>query len=862
MKMKYIVPVFALMGTLAACDDYNDQFDFLKEEGITDQKNLSISLGGSDYGTIADLEDNKTLALYKQDQGAENSVEALAAVKSNRYFTADAAAADYIPAWLLYRYPEATDGSRIKVSFNEFKGSSAYLSEMNDIQSYTLTESDYTTVWGDGKSVLYLSPKTETNISSVLSTAFPSAGNGAKVLVNYAYDDLEPSIGGGEAEEKLPTIGEILATAGEYTVEGTVVATYARGFLLGDDTGSILVYLNAMPNYAVGDKVRVSGTTTKYSGLMQFPNTSEITFKGRADSFAYPTSATSMTGAELDSYVASPSVKYVKVDGKLTISGSYYNLAVDGMTRTGSISYPVAGVVDSSLNDQDVTVTGYLIGGTAKYVYFMVTSVVAKGTTPEATPVGVVAMSAAGTYTVKGTVAAIYARGFLLTDGTGRILVYKSSTGVAVGDVVTVSGATSAYAGLMQYSSSATVTIDSTGGTYSQPAARELSTADCEAYLDAPYCAMVTYIGTLAISGNYYNITIDGTTKVQGSISYPNTGDVDASLDKQKVTVTGYAIGTSSSKYLNTMLVSIAAASSTSSTKALASKLQTRAASSEVTANKAALYTYNSTDKTWSKYSTSGVTVAAVNPQTYTSVGTSFLAKPDTQIPTYLNLNYPYATNGAVMAVAYVSNLNGDVAVSEYKLSQGAWKETSSIGTSKLTFQLTDGVWTAGANSYYENTLLGSTGDFTACNVALNGLTYVWTNTTSYGWKGSAYASKGYAAEAWLVSPVISLEEAEAPVLNFAEAANYMAGNSVADVFTIWVTADADKFTDDVSACNWTQVVPDNRAAGDSWTFVDAQADLSSFAGESIRIAFKYVSYEGAAGTWEVKNVSVAEPTE
>jgi hypothetical protein len=106
------------------------------------------------------------------------------------------------------------------------------------------------------------------------------------------------------------------------------------------------------------------------------------------------------------------------------------------------------------------------------------------------------------------------------------------------------------------------------------------------------------------------------------------------------------------------------------------------------------------------------------------------------------------------------------------------------------------------------------------------------------------------------------LEDAEAPVLNFSEAANYMAGNSVADVFTVWVTTDADKFTDDVSACNWTQVVPDNRAAGDSWTFVDAQVDLSSYAGESIRIAFKYVSYEGAAGTWEVKNVSVAEPTE
>lgn len=94
MKIKYIVPVFALMGVLAACDDYNDQFHFLDENGIKDEKELEVSLSGSDYTTISELEVNQNLAVVKQDQGGGNYVEALAAVKENKYFTIDAPAAD------------------------------------------------------------------------------------------------------------------------------------------------------------------------------------------------------------------------------------------------------------------------------------------------------------------------------------------------------------------------------------------------------------------------------------------------------------------------------------------------------------------------------------------------------------------------------------------------------------------------------------------------------------------------------------------------------------------------------------------------------------------------------------------------
>lgn len=174
------------------------------------------------------------------------------------------------------------------------------------------------------------------------------------------------------------TIAAILAAGeGEATANGTVIATYARGFLLGDDTGSILVYLGEDKGYSVGDAVTVSGTTSVYGGLLQFGNTSTVTKTG-TKAINTPT-AIEMNGAALDAYIANPVVKYVQYKGVLNISGYYYNVNVDGAsTAVGSIAYPKDGLVDASLNGKEVIVTGYLVGvsGT-KYISTMATSVVA-----------------------------------------------------------------------------------------------------------------------------------------------------------------------------------------------------------------------------------------------------------------------------------------------------------------------------------------------------------------------------------------------------------------------------------------------------------------------------------------------------
>lgn len=180
--------------------------------------------------------------------------------------------------------------------------------------------------------------------------------------------------------------------------------------------------------------------------------------------------------------------------------------------------------------------------------------------TPDTTTVSTIAdviAAGAGTAAVKGTIVATYARGFLVNDGTGYILTYLGSTPAnTVGDVVTVSGTTSLYGGLLQFGTGATVEKDGTA-TVTHPTAGVMSAADMDAYVLAPTIKYVEYTGTLTINGNFYNVAVDGATAI-GSISYPNDGLVTAASG-DKVKVTGYTIGStgSSTKYVNTMALSV-----------------------------------------------------------------------------------------------------------------------------------------------------------------------------------------------------------------------------------------------------------------------------------------------------------------
>ena len=141
-----------------------------------------------------------------------------------------------------------------------------------------------------------------------------------------------------------------------------------------------------------------------------------------------------------------------------------------------------------------------------------------------------------------------------------------------------------------------------------------------------------------------------------------------------------------------------------------------------------------------------------------------------------------------------------------------------------------------------------SQGAWTINDVDLGGISYVWKQDSKYGMKASAYVSKAaHAAESWLVSPAFSLGEASTATLTINHAVN----NGAPTNFKVKASADG---------TNWTDLALSAWPAGSSWTFEDATADLSAFAGEeNVKVAFVYVSTTELCPTWEIKTVKVED---
>lgn len=873
MNKKIILSALAIASVLTACDDdYMKQFED-QDANITDVKNLTMTLENSDYSSIASNATNIAKAL-ELDPENQTYVEMLKQVGTQYYFTDDIAGEDYIPAYLMAKYPNADQKSKFTVTYKKFKKTSSYLADFANISSYQLSGSDYEGVWGDKVKASFLTPQTLNRIPGILKENMSGAAEGTMCVVNYAYSDVEPSIGGGTVEEVSPytKISEVIANGAgvESTIKAEVVGTYAKGILVSDGTGSILVYPNKVPNYSVGDSVIVTGTTSSYGGLLQYPNTSTITRSGKSESYKYP-KAEEMDAATLNSWMKSPVVKYAKVTGKLSITTNskgttYYNVEIEGVNGQGSISYPMTGIVDPALNGKDVDINGYLIGVTGssiKYANIMMTSICEKGGTM-LTPIGVLATSAAGEHKAEGVVIAKYARGFLISDGTGKMLVYNSKGyDVEEGDVVAVDGKTSLYSGLMQFNSPKVTKLERTAKV-SQPVAQELTAADFTSYVTAPYYAYVTYTGKLSITTNdkgatYYNIAIDGTS-AQGSISFPLTGVVSPDLNGKTVTVTGYAFGQSSGKYLNTMIATIAEA-----TPAKA-KIAFRAGAN-VQPNASVLYRLEGTE--WKAYTNDDVKVAVLSPKDYEELGSATVGDPANALPIYLAKKFPYLVDESMAVVVYAKS-NDAMAAKEFSVSNGVWAPATNYTMETAVFVKDGDEISANISTHFDNSLINDEGGLKAQDTELTGdLTYIWKNN-NYGWVASAYKNgTTLKSESWLVTPAFNFLKAKHPVMTFDHACNKMAGYSsdeelmqlMKERMKVFVSVN---YTGDVKTCDWTELEIPGWPTGTDWNFAPSGIiDLSSVIGnKKVVIAFMYKSTEISAQSWEVQNLKVYEQTE
>ena len=414
----------------------------------------------------------------------------------------------------------------------------------------------------DGKNVevygyiVYGTGSTSVNFLNIVSTEVKEVGGGSVV----------------EPDPETKKISDILAAEdGSYTAEGTVIATYARGFLIDDTTGKILVFLGQEfdGSIKVGDTVKVQGSTSVYGLMKQFglDTTVEKTGEGAVDQ---PT-ATEIDGAKLDEFadLTEAQVQYVKMTGKLTVSGNYFNLEVSGASKvTGSITYPQEQEALNALAGKNIEVTGYFIGVTGsskKYANIMVTEFKEVGGSviepePEVKTIAEILAADLGEYTTEGTVVAVNAKGILIQDETGYIYAFiGQEPTVKAGDTVKVKGTTSEFALAKQFGSGIEVT--KTGeGTVTHPVAKELDGAKLDEYANATEAKVeyITFTGTLAAPDRYYNVTVEGASKVIGSITYPLNADEIKALNGKTVTVTGYLTGiASSNKYANVIAVEV-----------------------------------------------------------------------------------------------------------------------------------------------------------------------------------------------------------------------------------------------------------------------------------------------------------------
>lgn len=851
----------ASLFTLGACDYNEDNFPGFDEKAtITDVRTDTLVLTDAYYGKIASMPKNQGLALSKDPEN-QTYLTALNQLGKTKMFTDMVAPEDYLPAFVDSLYAYLSDNSKVLVRYNVGKEQPEYLSKINEAENFDLTSANYATVWGESMVVKYLTPSTLKKIPALLKEGVKSPKEGDVRQVNYAWSETEPSTGGGELPETIDKISDALAEAGDYKVQGTVIATYARGFLLSDDSGQILVYLNVKPNYTVGDIVTVEGTTSKYANVMQFGNTSVVTRSGRADSFSYP-EPKEYTGAQLDAYVGKvDGFHYAKIVGELIIDGNYINLNVAGATKQGAISYPFDGVVDKSLHGKQVEVIGYLIGATSRY-NVMVTSVEPVDAASTFSPVGEVALAKPGEYAVKGQVIAKYQRGFLLSDGSGIILVFdKNGFDFVPGDIVKVSGAVTNYAGFNQFGTTP-VCEKLADGTAKAPTALSLDATAMEEYLTAPFIAYVEYTGKLSVSGTYYNVIISGTDKCQGSIQYPIDGVIDESLNGKQVTVEGYTLGVSGGKYINTMAVKVSEATTT---KAI-SRAVTRA--SDVKPNAAALYRYDGS--AWTVYEESAsIGISVMQPADYVATGSDYLSNADAVLPIYLKNAFPYAQSGDTKAVAYFGNKDYAVMADEYGFDGTAWvKKNTETETAEMAFLKTSGSW-AEAKEYYSNDFAGVVHNGAhKVNVKLDDMDYVWSDGAGYTRiKASGYYQRNRDTEAWLVTGEIDLTEAIAPQVVFMASADYLYGGKIENAVSVhvsdnYIPADSEKMDEIVAAlqaATWSE--PLSFEWPTSSKEIEMHSSMADYVGKKVYVAFRYVSTNepGFAPTFYMSNFVVKE---
>lgn len=798
----------AMLVALSSCEDYNDQFNL--DSSITDVKNSTFTLTDEDYATIAGLPANQELALSKDPEG-KSYVEALKEVGSNKYFSTMITADEFIPAFLSNKYPNADKGSRFVVTSNMYKEPSGYLADFKNISTYTLSSNDYKTIWGDYINATYLSPESLSKVPSLLNGTLKDAAKGDMVVLNYAYSETEPSTG-----QEVPYIYKLTNSlneeGGNYVIaaKGSDGKYYPFGKL--DDESKNYGYIYPDPINVVDGIISTEDGTPqvinveKASEGFTLKNTWQkyIYMSGTYNNFNFSTSVPT-EGANWKFVSNSDgSFSLTNIEKEKSVKLTLYNDSYSFGSYPSSTYLPKSYYKAAEGNDKNLTIKDVVLPEGSSFVW---------------------KYDSYGYWKASSFVGGknLASESWLVSD---QIDLTESDK-----PVLTFDGATRFHNGTPEKFMKVFVSDNFSGdvktATWTEIQVKNWSDGSNWNFVNSGELDLSAYKGK----------------KVNVAFKYESTTSAAPTWEIKNVYVREPLLYWDVYLFEETTENGVAANS--------------RASRANVSANASALYVYDG--ETWALYSNSDAKVAVVDPTVYASVGSDYLSAPGSVIPVFLTNKYPYAAEGDRVAVVYNKSADKPVVV-EYTLGAG-WAETLPYEPTTITFVKENDLFVAQMSVYIDESFLGSEGGFTVQNVNLGGLTYVWQNTSTYGWKASAYYNgKNNTTESWLVSPAVNFKKAVAPQMIFDEAHRYLNSAAPEDYFAVKVSTN---YKGDVTSCDWETLTVTGWSDGQTWDFVTVNPiDLSSYNGQTIYIAFQYKSDDAAAATWEIMNLKVSEKEE
>ena len=648
----------------------------------------------------------------------------------------------------------------------------------------------------------------------------------------------------GSLEAQSATCADVIAgpDGKSYRVKGTVtsiVNTQYGNWYLNDGTGEVYIYGTLdkdgkTKNFAslgleVGDVVEVEGPKTTYGTTIELVDVMVLSIQKSLVKVITEEQRYEKEGGEFDvkiafkgdglyPVVADTCKNWVSIMGVKTFAGTPTKIEPNP-ADTAVVTLSIA-----PFDEKAAPRTGYVTftSASGKNSTEVVYNIVQKGDIPDPTPIKDIA-TVEYAY-VEGTVVALCARGYILADETGAMLIYYGSEyegGHALGDQMGILGAPTIYNFASQIS-----TIDFEQKLSEKPV--EVKHPEAVVYDGAKVNELIASLdgkdkvkdalvkfdyvkmtGKLSISGSNVNITIPGAETGTGSLYYAVEGLKAADFDGKNVVVEGYMNGVSGGKYINVVATSITEATGFLPELSL-SKTSDKVAA-EVTE-----YTLDvKANLKWTATASTGVTLDKATAEGNATVKMTFAANTTTE----------------------------DVKYTVTFKAEGLADKVFTLTQEKVIIVTPDGP--AGLKLPFSENFANGIADFVVEGDE------VWS-ASSYNsdtfMKGSGYIGGAKTdSESFLVSPVIDLTEETGAALTFYHTGKFF--GTMTNEATVW----AREYDGE-----WAQLTIPNYMTGSDYTFVNSgEIDLAAYIGKKVQVAFKYVSTTAAAGTWEVTNVSI-----